>query len=508
MVKKIGINNFMKWEGLIIGVVSFLILSVTLSDIGLTWDEPFYLLYPLSYGEWFKTPHFSTITRYFPNEVHPPLGKYITGSGLLLFSSFISPLTSLRLPVMGISSLLIVFLYFITRKFYGKSAGYFSAFALLFTPRVFGHMHLATLDIPLTFFFFLSVYTFYMGLSSKKWSMIFGVFTGLTISVKASGLFLFPPLILWALIFRRKEAWRNFAFSFVLSPLVFFLLWPRMWVSTPLHLKEFLLNQITRLHIPVYYLGKVYTESMKVPWHYPLLMTVFTLPFFLLLLSLLGIILSFKKQDEALFILPPLFFFFMVSLPQAEKYDGVRLFLPVFPFLMFLAGKGFLFLKEKYLKSRYFLLYLLLLPSLVSLFLIHPFYLSYYNILTGGLLGAQRKGMELTYWGDAINNKVFEWVNTNASEGSTISFYPAGYRQVKFYSLLGYLRKDLKGQDTINEKADYIVLQMREGMFNEKCWELIKYGKEVFSLGKEGVSLVRIYEGGSIERESGGNPHL
>jgi len=49
---------------------------------------------------------------------------------------------------------------------------------------------------------------------------------------------------------------------------------------------------------------------------------------------------------------------------------------------------------------------------------------------------------------------------------------------------------------------------MREGMFNEKCWELIKYGKEVFSLGKEGVSLVRIYEGGSIERESGGNPHL
>ncbi|NOZ63664.1 MAG: phospholipid carrier-dependent glycosyltransferase [Caldiserica bacterium] len=496
----------------IIGILSFLILSATLSGIGLTWDEPFYLFYPLSYGEWFKAPHLSTISRYFPNEAHPPLGKYITGSGLLLFASFLSPLTAIRLPVVIIASLLVVFLYLITRKFYGREAGYFSAFALLLTPRVFGHMHLATLDISLTFFFFISVWAFYRGLSSIRWSVIFGIFAGLAISVKAAGFFLFPALIIWALVFRKKEAWRNFAFSLVLTPLLFFLLWPRMWVNTSLHMKQFVLNQIIRLHIPVYYFGKAYTEGMRVPWHYPLLMTVFTVPFFLLILSLLGIILLFKKdknkQDEALFVFPPLFFFFMVSLPQAEKYDGIRLFLPVFPFLMFFAGKGFLFLKEKYLKSRYLLLYLLLLPSLVSLFLIHPFYLSYYNALIGGLKGAEKRGMELTYWGDAINRKVFAWINANASWGSIISFYPAGYRQVKLYSLLGYLRKDLQGQDTINQKAEYVVLQMRKGMFNQKCRELLKYGKEVFSLEKDGVSLVKIYKGGKLAGKSGSNSHL
>ena len=487
----------------IIGLLSFIILSATLSGIGLTWDEPFYLFYPLSYGEWFKSPHLSTIGTYFPNEAHPPLGKYITGSGLLLFSSFLSPLTAIRLPVVIISSLLIVFLYFITSKFYGREAGYFSAFALLLTPRVFGHMHLATLDIPLTFFFFLSVWAFYRGLSSVKWSVIFGVFAGLAISVKASGFFLFPALVIWALVFRKKEAWRNFAFSFILTPLVFFILWPRMWVNTSLHIKQFVLNQVIRLHIPVYYFGKAYIEGMRVPWHYPLFMTMFTLPFFLLLLSLLGIILLFKKseskQNEALFIFPPLFFFFMVSLPRAPKYDGIRLFLPVFPFLMFFAGKGFLFLKGRYRKSHHLLLYSLLLPSLVSLLLIHPFYLSYYNSLIGGLKGAEKKGMELTYWGDTINRRVFAWINANASPGSTISFYPAGYRQVKLYSLLGFLRKDLQGQDTINQKAEYVVLQMRKGLFNQKCWELIKYGSEVFSLQKDGVSLVKIYKGGKVE---------
>ncbi len=34
---------------------------------------------------------------------------------------------------------------------------------------------------------------------------------------------------------------------------------------------------------------------------------------------------------------------------------------------------------------------------------IHPFGLSYYNLLVGGLPGAERLGLELTYWGDAVD---------------------------------------------------------------------------------------------------------
>ena len=34
---------------------------------------------------------------------------------------------------------------------------------------------------------------------------------------------------------------------------------------------------------------------------------------------------------------------------------------------------------------------------------LHPFGLSYYNMLTGGLPGAQKLGLELTYWGDAVD---------------------------------------------------------------------------------------------------------
>ena len=34
---------------------------------------------------------------------------------------------------------------------------------------------------------------------------------------------------------------------------------------------------------------------------------------------------------------------------------------------------------------------------------LHPFELSYYNLLTGGLAGAERLGLELTYWSDAVD---------------------------------------------------------------------------------------------------------
>ena len=34
---------------------------------------------------------------------------------------------------------------------------------------------------------------------------------------------------------------------------------------------------------------------------------------------------------------------------------------------------------------------------------LHPFGLSYYNVLVGGLPGAERLGLELTYWGDAVD---------------------------------------------------------------------------------------------------------
>ena len=39
---------------------------------------------------------------------------------------------------------------------------------------------------------------------------------------------------------------------------------------------------------------------------------------------------------------------------------------------------------------------------------LHPFGLSYYNLLVGGLPGAERLGLELTYWGDAVDGPLLD----------------------------------------------------------------------------------------------------
>ncbi len=477
-----------RWEGKLIWFVSFLLLLLTLPDIGLTWDEPFYMLYPMKYMEWFKNPQLSTIEKFFPSEVHPPVGKYITLSGILLFSPFFSPLTSARIPVIILSSFLVYFVFRSTTSLWGREAGWFTSLATLFFPRLFGHMHLASLDLPLTFFFFLSVYAFWRGLEERKWSIIFGVITGLAISTKASGFFIFPPLVLWSLIFREKRSGRNFIWAGILAPFLFFLLWPRMWVDTGTHLREFISRQIYRLHIPVYYLGRVYKDTPPPP-HYPWVMLFLTLSPVTLFLAIGGIIRKWRDRTLSLFIIPPLFFLLMVSLPGVERYDGVRLFLPVFPFLGVLSGYFF----KRIYSRRGRLSFLLLLPSFVSLILIHPYYLSYYNILGGGLKGAERLGMEMTYWGDTINRKVFDYLNLHSSPRSLISFYPAGALQTKFYSLLGYLKEGRRGVDTVAEGSEWVVIQRREGLFNEKVTRLLKSYSPVFEVRKSGVWLVRIY---------------
>ena len=37
---------------------------------------------------------------------------------------------------------------------------------------------------------------------------------------------------------------------------------------------------------------------------------------------------------------------------------------------------------------------------------LHPYQLSYYNLLVGGLHGADKLGLEVTYWGDTGNREL------------------------------------------------------------------------------------------------------
>ena len=58
-----------------------------------------------------------------------------------------------------------------------------------------------------------------------------------------------------------------------------------------------------------------------------------------------------------------------------------------------------------------------------------PVPLSYYSPLVGGLPGAARMGMEPTYYWDALQPEVLEWLNSHTSTGQKVMFarYPTSW---------------------------------------------------------------------------------
>ena len=94
-------------------------------------------------------------------------------------------------------------------------------------------------------------------------------------------------------------------------------------------------------------------------------------------------------------------------------YDGERLFLHVFPAWALLIGLGFGWLWNRYRTASSgrrvrIILAGFLLVQVYGRSSLHPFGLSYYNGLVGGLPGAERLGLELTYWNDAVDQVLLD----------------------------------------------------------------------------------------------------
>src|SRR5581483_1472399 len=73
-----------------------------------------------------------------------------------------------------------------------------------------------------------------------------------------------------------------------------------------------------------------------------------------------------------------------------------------------LIGRGFAALWESVSGRRWVHggLVALVLAQGYGVVAMHPLGLSYYNLLVGGLPGAERLGLELTYWGDAVDREL------------------------------------------------------------------------------------------------------
>ncbi len=327
-------------------------------------------------------------------------------------------------------------------RWYGRAGGVAASAAVALTPRLFGHAHLAALDTLAALACVAAVlcvaalWNDRQRVSTRS-AALAGVVFGIALGTKIQAVLLPVPIGLWALWQWRAGAIRPLLVWGLVGFAVFFVSWPWLWLDPLAHLREYFARTTAREHLFVWYLGRRYADQ-DVPWHYPGVMFLITVPVGLLILGACGLISptpadgdkpSRFSPREVLLFANMLFPLFVFSWPGIAVYDGVRLFLSVFSLWALFVGKGAISLLAR-LERRWSrraavaMLGLLLALESPALLLLSPCYLSFYNVLVGGTWGAEKLGFESTYWRDSLTRDFLKDVTRTVPPGSTVIVLP------------------------------------------------------------------------------------
>jgi hypothetical protein len=194
-----------------------------------------------------------------------------------------------------------------------------------------------------------------------------------------------------------------------------------------------------------------------------------------------------------------LFFLALMGLPSSPNHDGVRLFLPMFPFLAILAGLALGRLEEclrTRLEPRRALIGAL---AIFSLYLLppwwqgrhaSPYYLSWYNELIGGLPGAANAGMEISYWYDALTPEFIAEVERVLPEGATVLAMPS-LRYYRELQELGLMRADLRFGSDLD--SSYLLMIARRTTLLSPFLEIYENVQPTLAVELDGVELAGLY---------------
>ena len=165
---------------------------------------------------------------------------------------------------------------------------------------------------------------------------------------------------------------------------------------------------------------------------------------------------------------------------RVPVYDGERLFLHVFPAWALLIGFGFGWLWDHRLPTprRRIALGAFLLAQSFGLVALHPFGLSYYNGLVGGLPGAERLGLELTYWNDPVDQVLLDRLAREATPGASAALVPTLYPgQGILTTNRALARRGIILQDEEEAtRAEWIVLSRRTAYWRPEIRERLLRG--------------------------------
>jgi len=425
---------------------------------GLTIDEPFdiqqgvylfdaliqhgpLLFSPSGAREVFGSP------AYFPD--HPPLGRIVVGAAHYLTSWCIAGSESMgynvpaaRLGSCFVFAMTVLLLSEFCQRRYGWASSVCVAILMISTPCLMGHARLAGLESATNLAWVASLLPLLAWWTESRppstlRACLSGVFWGMLLLTKIQGVLLPPIVFLWAVWQFRWQSLRPLGCWTICGGIVFLSAWPWLWLDPIHNLQQYLGRMSDRSTLYCWYFGERFADKL-VPWHYPFVMTLFTLSVGMLLCLLARVK---RKQPDVidqlllLSITVPLIVF---ALPGTPVYDGNRLFLIVMPAIAVLAARAFSQFNEKPKGTRDLLqtpiswtvvrwqvavLGLLALQPFGSP-IFSPYAICQYGPLAGGSNGAAWLGMESSYWSDGLNGSFWQQV----PENSTVFVAPVSHQ--------------------------------------------------------------------------------
>jgi MFS family permease len=460
----------------------------------------------------------------FHNPDHPPLGRLWLGVWHSL-TAMIAPssqhaahhpfITACARVGSAAAFAITVFLCgWITAKWYGRDAGLFAAISLVLMPRVFGHAHLAALESCIGLAYFVAVVSVARVWSEKPptwgWAALCGLAVGCAMLTKIQGALVPIPVTIWALWHWRLRAIKPLAIWGLVGLAVFFLLWPWLWFDPFRRFLEYAGRTTDRIVLYVWYFGQRYADR-DAPWHYPAVMFLATVPLGLQALGFLGLfkgpLPSWKERHAQLVLGALVFPLLLFSLPHVAVYDGARLFLVVFPLWAVFVGRGGAFawtwLRQK-LSPRVAVAIAgcFLATQLWGTVSTWPCFLSYYNIAMGGLRGADRLGMELDYWSEAVTRNFLEEVARTVPEGVHVEvspiLLPNNMQTEEMLSQSPTLRRrgivlSTYQPDAANH-APYVIVFKRQADLSPQLRQRIANVPPILAVRREGVILAGLWK--------------
>lgn len=497
----------------------------------MTWDEAFYYGPFQDVAAWtgllFSDPGSALSSEgihagWFEIHELPPVVKWLGAATVSLGGSGWTRLAALRIfPALAFGGSLAL-LYLIAGRITGSYRWAWLGPAIYaLHPRVLGHAQIAATETVFAFVNLLVIWVAMHDLRKWRWKAALAGTLGLALATKVNGIVLIAVILFWLPtrhlidpgLRRRSADWKDTSLSMglalVAAPLAAWAIWPWMWDDTVARIAEYRRFIAEHAHQGVWYFGEKWNfDADRLPVTYPLFIAHLTAPAALLALFWTGTIagltrLAWRRGLPAhayLAALATLAPFLASSLPGTPKYDGARLFFPVFSGAALLTVIG-LFWLARWIRKRWRKPPAFMNGALIAagVFLILAVPLSrpsvdYYN-LPVQLMTKGRFPFEQTYWGNAFNPRVVEDLNEMMPPDARVKTRAFQGLIFSIYQDWGVLRGDIVFDGP--PPYDAHLIHTRRGFWGQADWAIYSMRDPLAGWGEgpQGEPLIYLYDG-------------